>query len=370
MHTPSDAARYWIGLSSIPGVGRATFRKLVHAFGTPERALAASADDLKNVGGLSDKIIKELLSGAWREAAGREAERAQDAGVAVVTLDDPAYPENLRAAQDPPPFLYVKGALLPRDSAAVAIVGTRNPTHYGKTVTHRMAQDLAAAGVTVVSGMARGIDTQAHRGALAARGRTIAVLGSGIDVPYPPENRGLMEEIAGSGAVVTENPFGTQPEAGYFPARNRIISGLSRGTVIVEAAADSGSLITAEYTLKQGRKLFAVPGNIGSPVSRGTNSLIKEGAALIEGAGDLLRALSLTGPAGRSAADREAMPELSADEAAVFGSLSAEPKHIDVITAETGKPPAKIGGTLVILELKGLVKQLPGKYFVKDAQAP
>lgn len=369
MHTPSDAARYWIGLSSIPGVGRTTFRKLVHAFGTPERVLAASAEDLKKTSGLSDKIVKDLQNGIWREAAELEVKLAQESGVAVVTLDDPAYPENLRAAQDPPPFLYVKGSLLPRDRAAVAIVGTRRPTHYGKTVTHRMAQDLAAAGVTVVSGMARGIDTQAHRGALAAKGRTIAVLGSGIDVPYPPENRGLMEEIVLSGAVVTENPFGTQPEAGYFPARNRIISGLSRGTVIIEAAADSGSLITADYTLKQGRKLFAVPGNIGSPVSRGTNSLIKEGAALIEEAGDVLRALSLTAAAG-NAADRGAMPQLSADEAAVFESLSLEPKHIDAITAETGRPPAKIGGTLVTLELKGLVKQLPGKYFVKDAQTP
>jgi DNA processing protein len=368
MHTPTDAARYWIGLSSIPGVGRATFRKLVLAFSTPERVLAASADDLKKVDGLSDKIVQELLSGAWREAAEREVGRARDAGVAVITIDDPSYPENLRTAPDPPPFLYVRGALLPRDRAAVAIVGTRNPTHYGKTVTHCMAQDLAAAGVTIVSGMARGIDTQAHRGALAAKGRTVAVLGSGIDVPYPPENRGLLEEIALSGAVVTENPFGTRPEAGYFPARNRIISGLSRGTVIVEAAADSGSLVTADYTLKQGRKLFAVPGNIGSPVSRGTNSLIKEGAALIEGAGDVLRALSLTAASGGVSA-RGAMPELSADEAAVFGSLSAEPKHIDVITAETGRSPAKIGGTLVTLELKGLAKQLPGKYFVKDAQA-
>lgn len=359
------SALFWIGLSSIPGVGRATFRRLVSVFGSPERVLSASPDDLKEIDGLSDKVLQGLGAFPWRDVAERETGKAREAGVSIVTMDDAAYPENLRSAADAPVLLYVKGTLREADRNAVAIVGTRTPTHYGKTVTHRIAEDLASRGVTVVSGLARGIDTQAHRGALAAGGRTIAVLGSGIDVAYPPENRGLLDEISRAGAVVTENPFGTKPEAGYFPARNRIISGLSRGTVIVEAARDSGSLITADYTQKQGRKLFAVPGNVGSPVSRGPNSLIRDGAALVESADDVVRALGLKGSpsAGRDAQPR---PVLSDEESAVFGCLRDEPRHIDSITAETGRPPARISGALMTLELKGLVKQLPGKYFIKE----
>jgi DNA processing protein len=226
-----------------------------------------------------------------------------------------------------------------------------------------MARELASQGITVVSGMARGIDTQAHKGALAAPGRTIAVLACGIDIAYPPENRDLMNEISRNGAVVTENPFGTQPESGYFPARNRIISGLSRGTVIIEAAEDSGSLITADYALKQGRKLFAIPGNISSPVSKGTNSLIKRGAQLVETAGDVLQGLGMNQGRPLQAVDRP-LPALTDEERSVFGTVSDEPKHIDTILAENGSTPGRLGGILTSLELKGLIRQLPGKFFV------
>jgi DNA processing protein len=366
MQNKTDLLLSWIGLSSIPGVGRVTFRKLVKQFGSPERVLAASADELKHFDGLSRKAISMIGSFAWRESAAREFAKAADTGVSIITMDDPAYPQSLRDTPDPPLYLYVKGVLKPGDGSAVAMVGTRRPSQYGRTVTYRFAGEIAAAGFTIVSGMARGIDTQAHRGALAAQGRTIAVLGCGIDVVYPPENRDLMEQIARTGAVVTENPFGTQPEAGYFPARNRIISGLSRGTVIIEASEDSGSLITARYTLEQKRTLFAVPGNIGAAMSRGTNNLIKQGAILVENAGDVLTGLGAKQSGTRMAADRRSLPPLTREEAGILQFITSEPKHIDVLLNESRIPAGTLSGVLVNLELKGLAKQLPGKYFVRE----
>jgi DNA processing protein len=368
MQNNSDPILSWIGLCSIPGVGRITFRKLVGLFGSPERALSASHEDLKKIGMLSDKVAAAVGSFPWLEHATREIEKAAEANVSLVTADSPAYPENLRNTPDPPPYLYVRGELRAEDGNAIAIVGTRKPTHYGMTVTRRIAAELSAAGFTIASGMARGIDTQAHRGALAAGGRTIAVLGCGIDVVYPPENKGLMEEIstAGRGVVLTENPFGTQPESGYFPARNRIISGLSRGTVIIEAAEDSGSLITAKYTLEQGRKLYAVPGNISSLTSKGTNSLIKQGAILVESAEDILRNLGMQKREKGQAAPARPLPALTREETTVLCCITHEPKHIDIIMNESRANAGKLSGVLINLELKGLAKQLPGKYFVRE----
>lgn len=365
MPTDRNKTLCWIGLSSIPGVGRTTFRKLVQQFGSPCAVLAASRDELLQDGGVSERTAQEIVSSSWRQSAEEELDRATKAGVSIITADDADFPENLRSTPDPPVFLYIRGSLRPTDQAAVAIVGTRTPTHAGMMLAHRMAYDLASAGFTVVSGLARGIDTQAHKGALAAKGRTIAVLGCGIDRAYPPENRDLMERIAGHGAVVTENPFGTRPESGYFPARNRIISGLSSGTVIVEAAADSGSLITADYAVKQGRKLFAVPGAAGSPANRGSNSLIKQGAVLVEAANDVLAHLGKSsGPRRKDGASPRR--DLTEEEAAVLQALSNEPKHIDALLAESGKTPGALSGILTTLELKGAATQLPGKYFVKD----
>jgi len=365
MQTSNDPELYWIGLSSIPGVGRVTFRKLAQHFGSPERALSASSSELRTISSLSDKVINEIASFSWRAYAEQELAKAREAGIAIIIAGHATYPDALKDTPDPPLFLYVKGGLPQGDG--IAIVGTRKPTHYGLSVTRRISHELASAGLTIVSGLARGIDTQAHRGALDAAGRTIAVLGCGIDVAYPPENRSLIEEISGSGAVVTEYPFGTQPEAGYFPARNRIISGLSRGTVIIEASEDSGSLITAKYAKEQGRKLFAVPGNIGMANSRGSNSLIKQGAALVESAQDILRELNIRTAGNRPAGAAIALPLLTGDEGPVFHRITNEPKHIDSLMKESGVTPAKISGALLTLELKGLVKQLPGKYYIKES---
>ncbi|HTG02066.1 MAG TPA: DNA-processing protein DprA [Nitrospirota bacterium] len=365
MHEGSDPRLFWIALNNVPGVGRATFRKLVKRFGSPEQALRAPAAELAEMDGLPAKVAAAIASFDGYREAEQELARAREAGVAIITADDAAYPENLRAVPDAPLYVYLLGSMLPADRDAVAIVGTRRPTFYGKYTARKIAADLAAAGITIVSGMARGIDTEAHRGALAAGGRSIAVLGCGIDTAYPPENRGLMQELVRSGAVVTEYAFGTKPEAGYFPARNRIISGLSCGTVIVEATGDSGSLITAQYSLEQQRYVFAVPGNIVSAASRGANSLIKKGALLVESAADILAGLG-RGSAGQRQRAARPLPELTASEHDVLRRLTDEPKHIDLLLNESSLAPGALGGVLMNLELKGLAKQLPGKYFVRE----
>jgi DNA processing protein len=365
MKKGKDPRLFWIGLSSIPGVGKATFRKLVTQFGSPERALAASANELEAVEGLPRKVVEALLAFPGTTDAEQELEKVSTTGASLITMDDADYPVNLREIPDPPLYLYVIGSLKHQDRNAVAIVGTRKPTYYGKSVTRRLAGELAASGITVVSGMARGIDTEAHRGALQNSGRTIAVLGCGLDTAYPPENGPLMQEIAKTGAVVTEYAFGTKPEPGYFPARNRIISGLARGTVIIEASADSGSLITARYALEQKRRLFAVPGNIGSAVSRGANSLIKQGAALVENTDDILKGLNHPGRALSERAARS-LPTLTPEETAVLRTLTNEPKHIDLLMNENAMSPGAMSGVLITLELKGLARQLPGKFFVRE----
>jgi DNA processing protein len=364
MQKSTDRLLFWIALNSITGVGRSTFRKLVRQFGSPEQALQASAEDLRT-SGLSETTVAEITGGAWHEHARQELARADAAGVDIVPDDDPRYPAQLREAPDHPLYLYVKGQLEQQEEA-VAMVGTRSPSHYGMTVSHRIANDLAQAGLTVVSGLARGIDTQAHKGALTARGRTIAVLACGIDIVYPPENKALAAQIIKSGAIVTENPFGTKPESGYFPARNRIISGLARGTLIIEAAEDSGSLITAKYTIDQHRKLYAVPGNVGSPFSKGPNSLIKQGALLVENAADVLQDLGVR--PRRAGQDRgpAVRPALSAEEETIFGCLGDEPKHIDAIMNESRIEAGRLGAVLMSLELMGVARQLPGKYFVRE----
>ncbi|MEW6410146.1 MAG: DNA-processing protein DprA [Nitrospirota bacterium] len=358
----------WLALGLTPGIGSVTFRRLIERFGSPEAVLSFPIDEIEDLCGIKKEIAKGIFSSDRRELVERELYLAEKYNIRILTLTENLYPVNLKRIHDPPPYIYVRGELQELDRYAIAIVGSRDATHYGKTIAEKLAYDLARKGLTIVSGMARGIDTFAHRGAIAASGRTIAVLGSGIDIIYPPENKQLMEKIAEHGAVITEFPFSTKPEAGNFPSRNRIISGLSLGVVLVEASSESGSLITAKAALEQGREVFAVPGNITSKTSRGTNMLIKDGAKLIEDADDIIAELlpQIKGTIKERGGKDSVEITLSEEEAVIYKYLSSEPVHIDYITRVCGLTSGTVLSVLLDLELRGAVKQLPGKMFVRE----
>ena len=306
-------------------------------------------------------------------AFAREMERLQATEVRLTTLGEASYPEALRWIPEPPPVLYIWGTLQPADSLAVAVVGSRKPSPYGQLAAQRLSAELAQYGFTVVSGLARGVDSLAHQGALQAGGRTIAVLGSGINVVYPPEHRRLYEAIREQGAVVSEFPFDTKPERWNFPRRNRIISGLTLGTLVIEASDQSGSLHTARHALEQGREVFAVPGRIDAPSSRGTNNLIKRGAKLVEGLDDILeefpeavrRAVRQHGTAPVSIDTPQMPTDLTPDEARVLESVPPEETHIEAIIHASQLPAQAVASILLTLELRGLVRQFPGKLFVR-----
>jgi len=352
---------FWFALKNTPHVGNVTFRRLVEHFGTPERVLSASERELSGVRGVSSAAVVSLLTHDPRNAAEQECEALTRSGARIVTLHSPEYPCLLLQTPDPPPFLYVKGELR-RSETAIAIVGSRRASGYGISTTENMARGLARHGITVVSGMARGVDTAAHRGALAEGGRSIGVLGCGIDVVYPAENRKLFSDMASRGALVSEFSMGAQPLPENFPRRNRIISGLCSGVLVVEAAEGSGSLITAQCALEQGRDIFAIPGNIHSMNSRGANRLIKQGAKLVERVEDILEEMS----------DRtvraEEPPHLSRfsfspPEASIYSLLSATPLHIDEIATKSALTVADVSAILLRLELDGIIIQHPGKLF-------
>lgn len=352
---------HWFALKAVPHVGNVTFRRLMERFGSPRAVFAASRAELSSVHGVGDAAAESIKTFDCREAAERECAAVKRHGVEVVTWLDSRYPRLLREIADPPPFLYVKGKLA-EEEPALAVVGARRASTYGRMATERLSKELAACGVTIVSGMARGIDTAAHRGALAGGGRTLGILGCGIDQVYPPENRPLFEKVVDTGALVSEFPMGTLPLAENFPRRNRIISGLSNGVLVVEAAVNSGSLITAQMALEQGRDVFAVPGNIDSGVSQGTNLLIKQGAKLVSCIEDILD--ELPGSASPTKAPcRERQFDLSPDEEKVHRQLAASPLHIDEITVKSALTAGDVSAILLRLELKGAVQQLPGKYF-------
>ncbi|MFZ5596134.1 MAG: DNA-processing protein DprA [Bacillota bacterium] len=345
----------------LPG-GAKRIWHIVERFGSPGEAWKATEKQLVEVGGFSPDGARELS--LRRRGINPRAEMAllEKNGVKYCYIGDPCYPEPLKRIFDPPPGLFVRGSVDGLWPPAVALVGSRKATRYGLATAGKLAGDLALAGVAVVSGMARGIDTAAHRGALDAGGKTVAVLGCGVDVAYPAENRRLMEEIERSGAVVSEFPLRATPQPWHFPVRNRIISGLSLGVVVVEAAERSGALITADFALDQGREVMAVPGNITSAVSRGPNRLIAQGARLVEGAEDILEELGL----GRLfKVDRPEQPavKVSPEEAAVKNSLSAEPSNLDQLVERTGLPAQRVLAALTFLELKGLARQLPGRLY-------
>jgi DNA processing protein len=351
---------YWFALKSVPLVGNVTFLRLISHFGSPQAALAATARDLSQVKGVSAGAAAALLSHDYRPFAQAECDRVAAAGARVVDILSENYPKLLLEIPDPPPYLYLAGELKGSEPA-VAIVGSRRATQYGLCTATRLARDLAGCGVTVVSGMARGIDTAAHWGAVKGGGRSIAVLGCGIDVVYPPENDALSRAVAASGALISEFPMGSAPLAENFPRRNRIISALSRGVVVVEAGEHSGSLITARYALEQGREVFAVPGNVTCMGSRGGNGLIKEGAKLVERVEDILEELSLALPASGMPAPPAFA--LTPQEAELYVLLCRGPLQMDDIIVQSELAAGEVSATLLGLELKGAVTRLPGGHF-------
>jgi len=362
----SDAVEGWVRLNRAELAPRKVAR-LLQEFGSAEAILSAARDDLARVGGVSGKGFDRLAEGLRWDGWKAEKRLLQRIDASVLALPDPGYPALLRAIYDPPPVLYVRGALAPEDEFAVAIVGSRRATAYGRSVAHEIARDLARAGVTIVSGLARGVDVAAHRGALAAGGRTIAVLGCGIDRCYPPEHTSLRDQIAASGAVLSEFPVETAPDKWRFPARNRVISGLCLGTVLIEAPSDSGAMITADFALEQGREVFAVPGNVDTFASQGCNRLIKEGAHLAETATDVLDALNLS-----TAALSEPLPEqpalpipLSPESERVLALLGPQQKHVDALTVESSLPSGQVLSALLLLEMRGSARRLPGNYYVR-----
>ena len=356
-----DDKRYWIGFTLVKGIGAVRFQRLLDRFGDAESAWMATPVDLAGAG-LSLKMIERLVAVREKVDLNRIWDQIQSKEIQVLTWLDGAYPQRLKEIEQPPPVLYLRGGLSPEDDWAVAIVGTRRVTPYGRQVTEEIASFLAANGVTVVSGLARGVDAIAHNAAIKSGGRTLAVLGSGVDKIYPPENRVLAEKIFEHGAVLSDYAPGTPPEASNFPPRNRIISGLSMATVVIEAGETSGALITAEFAAEQGREVFAVPGNILAPQSKGTNKLIQQGAQPLLSASDITQALNLT-RVGQHKAARKALP---ADEveATLLTTIGEEPLHVDEIRNQTGLPVEKVSATLVMMELKGMVRQVGNMHYV------
>jgi DNA processing protein len=346
----------------VPQIGPSRFRRLLDVFGDPRAIWMAKAVPLAQAG-LDRRAIEGIQQLRDQLDPTEVWQRLERLGVAIVTWADPAYPEHLREIADSPPILYLKGDLLSTDRWAVAVVGTRRVTPYGRQVVERLVAELSRSGVTIVSGLARGIDALAHRVALQAGGRTLAVLGSGLDRLYPTEHAALAREITAKGAVITEFPLGTPPDAVNFPRRNRIISGISMGTVVVEAGETSGALITADFALEQGRDVFAVPGSILSPSSAGSNRLIQDGAKLVANARDVLEELNMTAVAQHQAA-RETLPE-NETEAALLRLLSSEPVHVDELGRTSDLPVADVSSALTMMELKGLVRQIGAMNYVR-----
>lgn len=399
-----DDLKYWLALKFVDGVGNIGFKNLIEVFGSPKNVFnAEAADTLKRVPGIGWKTALKIKKFNDWQRVDKEIEQTGRSNVSILTANNSLYPKNLLNIYDFPPLLYVKGTLIEED-INIAVVGSRMAGAYGKFTAERLSRELVLRGITIVSGLARGIDSAAHRGALAGKGRTIAVLGSGIDIVYPPENKKLLEKISDNGAVITEFPFTTPPNGPNFPARNRIISGLSLGVVIVEAGDKSGSLITARLALEQGREVFAVPGSIDSPGSRGGHKLIRQGAKLIENINDILEEIlpqvdnkSVVRKQGKippgpplkkggmspdtplikgknsshpplPKGGRGGFPsDLDGTQSAILKLISKKQMGVDAIIAATGFKAANVLSTLLTLEMQGHIEQLPGKIFKKGS---
>jgi DNA processing protein len=355
--------RYWLGFHLIPRVGGARVNRLVEHFGSVEAAWEASERELR-AAGLPADAVASIVNERPRIDIDHELRQLERFGVRPLTLDHDEYPRLLRHIPSPPPVLYVRGTLLPTDELAIGIVGTRRATAYGIDMAARISADLARSGVTVVSGLALGIDTAAHRAALDAGGRTVAVFGCGLDTIYPPRNRTLAERIAEQGALVSEYPLGTRPDARNFPVRNRIISGMSRGVSVVEAPLRSGALITTMFAGEQGRDVFAVPGSALSSVSAGCHALIRDGATLVTSADHILEYLDVAAVEAHTQT-RIAIAETDA-ERILMALVGAEPRHIDELAHESGLPIHEASGTLLAMELKGLVRGAGAGHYVRS----
>jgi DNA processing protein len=380
----------WLRLAFV-GLPAGRVLSALNRWSTPEALLAAAEGndgELLSTPGLTPVSVERL-----REAAARDISKAlvamEEYSIRLLLQDDEDYPRALLSIPDPPPYLFARGTVGKKDEVAVAIVGTRHATEYGRGIAHRLAQDLARRGVTVVSGLARGIDTYAHKGALEGGGRTFAVCGCGLDVVYPSENKQLMMDVAQNGAALSEFAPTVHPEAWHFPARNRIISGLSAGTIVVEAAERSGALITSDFAMEQGREVFAVPGNVHKVQSKGCHALIKQGATLVESADDVLAALNNRAlpfveepketrrkstssskgapstPAVKVTSQPQLRDDLSAAENRIWLALDIEPRHIDAIALDAQMSAAQVNASLVIFELRGLAKRFPGNTFAR-----
>lgn len=363
----TDPRAFWVGLNMVKGIGSVRFKTLLEAFGDPQSAWEASPQAWLQAG-LSQKVADSFQRLHQGVSLDQVWERIQTLGVTVLTWDDETYPRRLKEIDQPPPILYVRGSLIPEDEWAVAIVGTRRITAYGRQVAEEAATALAHSGVTIVSGLARGVDTVSHQSALNAGGRTLAVMGNGVDQVYPPENRRLADQVIAHGALVSDYPLGTKPDGINFPPRNRIISGLSMAVIIVEAGETSGALITATFAAEQGRDVFAVPGNINAPQSKGTNRLIRDGAQPLLSPQDVLETLNLTMVAEHRSV-RVALPS-DPVESRLFQLLSQEPKHVDEIRSQVGMPIETVSATLAMMELKGMVRQVGGMNYVAVRERP
>jgi DNA processing protein len=358
-----DEAKFWVAFSRIPGVGTKRYQAMLARFGTLAQAWTATRSELKEAG-LDQRTVRVIADERVNIEPDAEWERLEKAGVRVLTWNDPAYPARLKEIDDAPPLLYLKGEFAPQDDLSVAVVGTRRATPYGRQVAEEMSFQLAANRITVVSGLARGIDAIAHRSALQAGGRTLAVLACGLDLIYPPEHKKLASEIIERGALISEQPLGTQPRGDFFPRRNRILSGMSLGVLVVEGDIKSGALITADFANDQGREVFAVPGSIFSTQSRGTNLKIQRGEAkLVLQVDDILEELNL-----QTAPQQIEMIELNPatdTEAELLRHISREPVHIDEVCRESGLPVSTVSSLLAMMELKGLVREIGSKAYVR-----
>jgi len=363
----TESEAYFI-LNLLPGIGPVRARRLRERFGSLDLALTARGVDLRSVEGIGPEMVQALVS--WKETTDHEKERkwAGELGLTIVTPADKAYPVSLGEIYDPPLCLYIKGKVPETWPRGVAVVGSRETSHYGLETAKKLGYQLAYAGVLVISGLARGIDTAAHLGALAAKGTTWAVLGCGLDKMYPPENDALAAKIVESGGcLISELPLGTSPDKRTFPMRNRIVSGLSFGVLVIEAGRQSGALITARQALDQGRQVFAVPGRIDNPLAQGCHQLIKDGAKLVEGVEDILGELEFLNLREEAPKPRPLPENLTGDEEKVYAAIELDETPIDAITQATGLPSGTVSSTLLRLEMRKLVRQLPGKVFVRTS---